>query len=67
MSNVTPISTPSVREQAEAELRAENAKQALAGMKQLLKRRQAAAVVLANIDREIADYEEAIAQGNLPA
>lgn len=67
MSNITPVGKPlTIRQQAEAELAAENAKKALGGMKALLQRRQAAQTVLDNIDREIADYEAAIEQGNLP-
>jgi len=56
----------SVREQAQRELDRENAAKALGGMKALLQRRKTAQTVLDNIDREIADYEAAIEQGNLP-
>ena len=63
MSTVTPIAPETVRQRAERELAAENAEKALAGMKGLLKRRQAAQAVLDNIDREIADYTRDIEQG----
>ena len=67
MSNITPVGTKlTIRQQAEAELATENAKKALTGMKALLARRQAAQTIVDNIDREIADFEAAIEQGNLP-
>ncbi len=68
MNNTTPFDArPSVRELAARELANENREKALKGMKELLRRRAAAQTVVDNIDREIADYEAAIEQGNLTA
>lgn len=68
MNNTTPIgNTPSVRELAAREVAAEAREKAIKGMKDLLRRRAQAQTIVDNIDREIADYEAAIEQGNLTA
>ena len=66
MTNTTehPNSGLSIRQQAEKIVAEERAGAALKKMTAKLRERQTALTVLENIDREIADLEEAIAQGN---
>lgn len=62
--NVKPINGQmSVREQAEAEVRAELAQAAVIKMKRLLKEKISAQQVLAGIDVQIADLERQIEDG----
>ena len=69
MTNVTDISktTLSVREAAELEVANENRAKGVAKMKLLVRELDKARTIVANYEREIADLEEAIKQGNLPA
>ena len=68
MSKITtiPTATPSIREQAEAEVRKELAAVAKTRMKALLKEKAAAEAVVKGIDLRIADYEAQIAEGVAP-
>lgn len=54
----------SIREKAAKLLADEVAEEALAGMKEKLRQLRAAKIVVANIEREVEDLEEAIEQGN---
>lgn len=64
--NLTPIkSEPTVREQAEMEVRQERAAKAKDAMKKLLRDRAAAEAVVKGIDVQIADLEQQIADGTL--
>lgn len=67
MSNVTQIPTPelSIREAAEAEVRAEQAKGNKEKMKKLLRDKIAAEQVLKGIDMQIADLEQQIIDGTI--
>lgn len=65
MANVTEMKQPSIREQAELEVRKEQAAKALEKMKAKLRERAAAEAVLKGIDLQIADLEQQIADGTL--
>jgi len=60
-----PPRAASIREQAQAELEEEQAKSAKKKMVGKLRELNHARTVVANIEREIDDLEEAIAQGNV--
>lgn len=64
MNNVAPISTKSVREQAEEELKAERSKSAKEALKIKLRELDRAKAIVANIERQIADLEESIGDGS---
>ena len=64
MSNVTPINTKSVREQAEEELKAERSKSAKEALKIKLRELDRAKAIVANIERQIADLEASIDDGS---
>lgn len=65
MSNPTKLETKKTIRQQAAELVAkERADKALKAMTDKLRERDAAQTVVDNIDREIDDLEQAIAQGN---
>lgn len=64
VTNTTPPK-PSIRQQAQAELESEMAKEAVIKMKRKLRELKDAETVVDNIKREIADLEEAIEQGNV--
>jgi hypothetical protein len=68
MTNVTTLKTPelSPREQAQAELDAEQRSKDVKTLKEKLRALASAKTVVANIEREIADIEAALAQGNDP-
>ncbi len=68
MSNVKEINGKSLspREQAQAELDAEERTKNVKLLKEKLRAVSAARTVVANLEREIADIEAAIAQGNEP-
>lgn len=53
-----------VKEEAEKEVREEKEKQAKEEIKKLLRKKDQATVVLANIEREIADAYKLIGEGN---
>lgn len=53
-----------VKEDAERELREENEKKAKESLKVLMRKREQAKQVLANIDREIADAYAELGQGS---
>lgn len=61
--NVVKPATLSILEQAKAEVAKELAAVALTKMKALLKQKAAAEEVVKGIDRQIADYEQQIADG----
>jgi hypothetical protein len=64
--NITPITpTPSIREQAEAEVRKELADKALFQMKAKLRDLAAAQAVVKGIELQINDLEAQIADGTL--
>ena len=65
MANVTEMKQLSVREQAELEVRKEQAAKALDKMKTKLRERAAAEAVLKGIDLQIADLEAQIADGTI--
>jgi hypothetical protein len=66
MSNVLNITgQSSAIAQARAEVAAEIQKKGVEKLKVKLRERAAAQTVLANVDREIADLEAAIEQGNV--
>lgn len=65
MSNTTPIRPLTIREQAEAEVKAELADKAKGQMKKLLRDRAAAVAVVAGIDLQIADLERQIEDGTV--
>jgi len=50
--------------QAKREVEEEGLEKATAKLKDLYRQRKSAETILANVDREIADYEEAVNQGN---
>lgn len=52
-------------QQAEKELKDENDRTAVGALKKKLRERQAAQLVLKNIDKEIADLQEQLADGDL--
>ncbi len=65
MNNVTQLKADlSPREQAQAELDAEQRSKDVKTLKEKLRALAAAKVVVANLEREITDIEAAIAQGN---
>lgn len=66
-NNITPIPERqlSVREQAELEVKKEQAEKAKGMMKALLRQRAAAEATLKGIDLQIADLEQQIADGTL--
>jgi len=64
MSNVAPINTKSVREQAEEELKAERSKSAKEALKIKLRELDRAKAIVANIERQIADLEASIDDGS---
>lgn len=64
MTNKNFAAKPTVRELAQAQIDAEKAAAAQRKMTDLLRKRDAAALVVANIDREIEDLELAIEQGS---
>lgn len=67
MSNITQVTERqlSVREQAELEVKKEQAEKAKGMMKALLRQRAAAEATLKGIDLQIADLEQQIADGTL--
>lgn len=69
MNNVTDIGKSNLtpRQQAQAELDAEQRKQDVSRLKTKLRDLQNAKTIVANLEREIQDIEAAIAQGNEPA
>lgn len=67
MTNVTSINKDlSPREQAQAELDAEQRAKDVRTLKEKLRALSAAKTVVANLEREVEDIEKAIAQGNEP-
>lgn len=66
-NNVTPMPERqlSVREQAELEVKKEQADKAKGLMKDLLRRRSSTEAILKGIDLQIADLEQQIADGTL--
>jgi len=64
MSNVAPINTKSVREQAEEELKAERSKSAKEALKIKLRELDRAKAIVANIERQISDLEASIDDGS---
>jgi len=54
-----------VKKEAEEELRKERMEKAKKGLKELLRKKEQAKQILANIDREIADYEAELGHGNI--
>ena len=64
MTNVAHISTKSVREQAEEELKAERSKSAKEALKIKLRELDRAKAIVANIERQIADLEASIDDGS---
>lgn len=67
MSNITQVTERqlSVREQAELEVKREQAEKAKGLMKNLLRQRAAAEAALKGIDLQIADLEQQINDGTL--
>lgn len=65
MNDVTTIGPRKAIDIAKAEVAAENQKKAVDKLKVKLRERDAAATVLANVEREIKDLELAIEQGNI--
>ena len=67
MTNITqvPERQLSIREQAELEVRREQAEKAKTAMKNLVRQRAAAEAALKGIDLQIADLEQQIADGTL--
>lgn len=57
------VTTLSIREQAEAEIRDELNKKNLAKMKDLVRQRETTKQVLAGIEAQIADLEQQIGEG----
>lgn len=64
MTNVSHISTKSVREQAEEELKAERSESAKEALKIKLRELDRAKAIVANIERQIADLEASIDDGS---
>ena len=64
MSNITKLQ-PSIRQQAEAEVKKELAERALVRMKTKLRELAAAESVVAGINLQLADLEAQIADGTL--
>jgi len=54
-----------VKEEAEKEVREEKTKKAKEKIKELLRKQESAKVILANIEREIADAYKSIGEGNI--
>lgn len=63
MATALVTSAPSIRDQAEAEVRKELAAKALEKMKSILRQRAAAEAVLKGFDAQILDLERQIADG----
>lgn len=64
MSDIKAVRPRTPREIAESELAAEKLAENTRRLKELLRRRDAAKTVLENIERDIADADLAIEQGN---
>lgn len=66
VGDVTPVTDATAAiARAEREIAEENMKKAVDRLKYKLREREAARVVLANVEREIADLKLAITQGNI--
>lgn len=63
--SITPIKSPTILEQARAEVAKEQAERAKAILVRLLRDRAAAEAVIKGIDLRIADAEQQIADGTL--
>lgn len=64
MNNVAHISTKSIREQVEEELKAERSESAKLALKIKLRELDRAKAIVANIERQIADLEASINDGS---
>ena len=65
MSNITQLTTKSIRQQAEEEVSKENAAKALVLMKRKLQELAGAVAVVKGIEIQIADLERQITDGTL--
>lgn len=65
VTDISPKRELTIREQAEAEVRREQAEKAKTKMKQLLRDRAAAEAVVKGIDLQLADLEQQIADGTV--